>query len=95
MRGWAKIKPASAYAGVSPRTFRKWPKKGLRHARLPSGTVLIRYEAIDEFISKHEEQQNTVDRIVAELEKELKTILTYWSKWKLKLRPFLLISSSN
>ena len=72
MDGWAKIKPASAYAGVSPRTMRKWIKQDLRHARLPSGTILIKYEAIDEFISKYEKQQNDADLIVAELEKELR-----------------------
>jgi hypothetical protein len=71
MKGWAKIKQASAYAGISPRTMRTWLKQDLRHARLPSGTILISYDAIDEFISKYEEQQNAVDRIVAELEKEL------------------------
>jgi predicted site-specific integrase-resolvase len=60
-----------AYAGISPRTMRTWLKKGLRHARLPSGTILIKYEAVDEFISKYEEQQNVADLIVAELEKEL------------------------
>jgi predicted site-specific integrase-resolvase len=71
MQGWGKIKAASAYAGVSSRTMRTWIKQDLRHARLPSGTILIKYEAIDEFISKYEEQQNVAELIVAELEKEL------------------------
>jgi hypothetical protein len=71
MEGWAKIRAAAAYACVSPRTMRKWLKQDLRHARLPSGTILIKYDAVDEFISKYEEQQNVADLIVAELEKEL------------------------
>ena len=71
MEGWAKVKAAAAYACVSPRTIRRWLKQDLRHARLPSGTILISYDAVDEFISKYEEQQNAADLIVAELEKEL------------------------
>jgi hypothetical protein len=71
MEGWAKVRAAAAYACVSPRTIRKWLNEGLRHARLPSGTILIKYDAVDEFISEYEEQQNAVDRIVEQLEKEL------------------------
>lgn len=71
MKGWAKIKPSAAYAGISSRTMRKWLNEGLRHARLPSGTILIKYESIDGFISKYEKQENVADLIVSELEKEL------------------------
>lgn len=71
MNGWAKIKPASAYAGVSPRTMRTWLKQGLRHSVLPSGTVLISFDAVDEFLSSFEKQNDQFDRILDEITKEI------------------------
>jgi excisionase family DNA binding protein len=71
MDGWAKIKETSRYAGVSPRTLRKWLERGLKHARLPSGTILIRYTAVDEFLAAYEEQDNEIDRMVEEISKEV------------------------
>ena len=71
MGGWGKIKSASEYAGVSPRTLRKWLKRGLKHARLPSGTILIKYDAVDEFLDAFEACDNEVDRIVQKIEKEV------------------------
>lgn len=67
MDGWAKIKPAARYAGVGERTFRDWLKEGLRHSRLPSGTILIQYEWIDEFLDSFEVQKDEVDRITEEI----------------------------
>lgn len=71
MKGWLKIKAASAYSGVSPRTVRKWLKQGLKHSRLSSGTVIISFDAVDEFLSSFEVQNDEVERIVEELEKRL------------------------
>ena len=71
MDGWAKIRSSSQYAGVSPRTLRKWLKRGLKHSRLPSGTILIQYSAVDEFLATYEAQDNEVDRLVDTIEKEL------------------------
>jgi predicted site-specific integrase-resolvase len=71
MKGWGKIKAASAYAGVSPRTMRKWLKQGLRHSRLPSGTIIISFDAIDEFLSSFEVQNDEVDQIIEEITKEV------------------------
>ena len=68
--GWAKIKPCAGYAGVSERTFRKFPKLGLRHVRLPSGTILIKYEWIDEFLENFEVVENEVDEKVEEVCKD-------------------------
>ena len=65
--GWAKITQAAQYAGVSVRTLRKWLRMGLRHSRVPGGTVLISYKAIDEFLQKHEVQDNEIDKIVDEV----------------------------
>lgn len=71
MKGWAKIKTASAYAGISPRTMRQWLNQGLKHSRLPSGTVIISFDAIDHFLSSFEVQNDAVDQIVEEITKEV------------------------
>ena len=70
-RGYAKIKKASAYMGISERTFRELLKNGLRHIRLPSGTILVSYAAIDEYLVGFEVHKNQVDEIVNELMQEL------------------------
>jgi hypothetical protein len=70
--GWAKIKPASHYAGVSERTFRTWLKSGLPHSRLPSGTILIRYGEIDKFLEGFLVNVNETDWIVDGILKEMK-----------------------
>ena len=67
MNGWAKIKIAAAYAGVSDRTLEDWFKQGLKFVRLPSGTRLIKYEWIDEFLEKFLESENQVDKVVDEI----------------------------
>lgn len=54
MQGWGKIKAAANYAGISPRTLRDWIKSDLRHVVLPSGTILIKYNWIDEYLQKYE-----------------------------------------
>ena len=48
--GWAKIKTAAKYAGISERTMREWLKQRLRHARLPTGTILVKCTDIGEYI---------------------------------------------
>ena len=69
---WTKIKPAAQYAGVSERTFRTWLNKGLKHTRLPSGTILIKYSWIDEFLEQFINQGNEIDRVANDIIKELK-----------------------
>jgi len=56
--GWAKVKEASAYAGVKPRTFRKWFSEGLRSVRTPTGTILVKLEWIDIFLERFEINNN-------------------------------------
>ncbi len=67
--GWTKIKTGAEYAGVSERTFRDWLKQGLKHIRLPSGTILIRYSWIDEFLEKFliDNKLPNIDKIVEEI----------------------------
>jgi hypothetical protein len=57
---------------VSERTFRAWVKEGLRHARLPTGTILVKYTHIDEFLSRLVVEENEVDAIVDEMIESLK-----------------------
>jgi excisionase family DNA binding protein len=71
-RGWAKIKEAAKYAGVSVRTFRDWLKDGLRHSRLSTGTILVAYAAIDEYLERFEVKNNQVDEFVNQVVKEFR-----------------------
>jgi excisionase family DNA binding protein len=70
MSGWAKVKDAAEYAGVSPRTFRKWLKDGLKHSRLPSGTILISIKDIDTYLRQFEADHSQVDRAVSAIMRE-------------------------
>ena len=63
MDGWTNAKHGSKYAGVSEGTFRGWLKQGLEYSKLPTGSILIRYQAIDAFL----EQYAVVDRIMNEI----------------------------
>ena len=73
MIGWAKIKKAAEYAGVSERTLRAWLKEGLRHSCLPSGTILIKYAAIDEYLEGFEVKDDFVDELVDSVVSEVLT----------------------
>jgi predicted site-specific integrase-resolvase len=70
-RGYAKVKKAANYAGVSERTFRDWLKDGLRHSRLSTGTILVAYASIDNYLASFEASRNQVDNIVDEVMQEL------------------------
>jgi hypothetical protein len=71
MDGWARIKDGAKYAGVKERTFRDWLKDGLKHSRLPSGTILIKYEWLDAYLEAFAAKENQVDKIVDKTVKEL------------------------
>ena len=64
---WGKVPQSAKYAGVSPRTFRKWLKEGLRHSRLPSGTILTNRCDIDDFIRKWSRTENETENLVNEI----------------------------
>jgi hypothetical protein len=70
-RGYAKVKEAANYAGVSERSFRDWLKDGLRHSRLSTGTILVAYAAIDEYLARFEVSRNQVEAIVDDVMQEL------------------------
>ena len=71
-RGYAKVKKACIYAGVSDRTFRDWLKEGLPHFRLSTGTILIAYKDIDAWMQKFRVDESKADAIVDELMRGLK-----------------------
>lgn len=71
MQGWAKVKKAAKYSGVSERTFRDWLKAGLPHTRLPTGTILVRFDDIDNYLSKFQTSSDVIETAVNELLKEL------------------------
>jgi hypothetical protein len=69
---WCKIKKGAEYSDISERTFRDWLKDGLKHARLPSGTILIKYEWIDEFLENYSAKEDLVDKTVNEVMKDFR-----------------------
>ena len=71
-RGYAKVKQAAKYAGVSERTFRDWLKEGLPYFRLSTGTILIAYRDIDAWMQNFRVDQSKADAIVDELMRGLK-----------------------
>jgi excisionase family DNA binding protein len=70
--GWCKVKKAAAYADVSDRTLEDWLKQGLKFIRLPTGTRLIKYEWIDEYLEGYVDSGNHVDKVVDEIISEMK-----------------------
>ena len=71
-RGYAKVKSGSHYSGVSERTFRDWLKQGLPHFRLRTGTILVAYRDIDQWLEKYrvEGGQDRVNDLVEEVTRE-------------------------
>ena len=70
MNGWCKVKKATAYAGVSDRTLEDWLKQGLKFVRLPTGTRLIKFQWIDEFLEGFTETENQADIIADKIMKD-------------------------
>ncbi|UCE05173.1 MAG: hypothetical protein JSW07_16355 [bacterium] len=71
MEGWGKPKHAAKYACTSERTLRSWLKQGLKHSRLSTGAIFIKYSDIDDFLKKFEVDENEADRIVNEVCREM------------------------
>lgn len=67
MEGWAKTKQAAGYAGVSVRTFRDWLKAGLKHSRLPSGIILVKFQDVDAFLENFRREEVLVNKAVDDL----------------------------
>ena len=71
MTGWGKVKASAQYAGISERTFRDWLKRGLKYSQLPSGTILVRFSDIDQYLERFSANDDQVDRIVKDVCEEL------------------------
>jgi hypothetical protein len=67
MEGWASIKNAAKYADVSVRTMRDLLKRGLKHSRVSSGMIRIRYSDIDDFFMQYQVSENQIYKIVDEV----------------------------
>jgi len=72
MKGWVSVKDAGEYSGFSERTVRKLLKRGLKHSRLPSGTIRIRYQDIDDYLEQFQVNEDRVESIVNEILKDFK-----------------------
>lgn len=60
---YMKMRDAARYAGVCVSTLRKWMRGGLRYARLPGGTVLVRASWVDEYLANFVCEGGGRDRI--------------------------------
>ncbi len=67
--GWAKIRQAAAYAGVSTRTMRDWLRMALKYSRV-RGCFLIRYSATDDFIERYSASENEIETVVNDTRRE-------------------------
>jgi predicted site-specific integrase-resolvase len=65
LEGYTKVKKAAKYSGVSERTFRDWLDAGLKHIQLPTGRILVKYSAIDDYLSGYEViEDNNMDKLI-------------------------------
>lgn len=71
MEGWGQVRSAAKYAGVGERKFRALLKAGLRHSRLPSGLILVKFSDIDEYFARFANEPNSIDRLVDETLKDV------------------------
>ena len=69
--GYGSVRRAAQYVGVSPRTFRDWLKGGLPHFRLSTGTILVAYRDIDNWLARFRVDENRADSLVDEILEDL------------------------
>jgi hypothetical protein len=69
MNGWLKVKTAAEYSDVCDKTVRRWFSRGLPYSRMDDGTILIKKEHLDAFITGF--QESKVDEIVDSICREL------------------------
>jgi excisionase family DNA binding protein len=59
------LREAAKWAGVSPKTLKRWISKGLPRYRVGGrGKVLVRPADIDQFLTKEAVSQFDLDRVV-------------------------------
>ncbi len=70
--GFVPLVEASAWAGVSPRTLRRWFGQGLpRYQAGPRGKVLVRTTDIEGFLKRQQAPKPKLDAMVDEVLKDL------------------------
>ena len=63
--GYLPVKQAAVWAGVSPKTLKRWISGGLPHYRgSPRGKVLVRPADIDQFLTRETVPQVDLNRVV-------------------------------
>lgn len=68
---WRKVKGQAERLGLTDRTLRPHLKNGLRHIRLPSGTILIKDSWADQYLEQFEvTPDDSVDQIVKDVLKD-------------------------
>ena len=72
MEGWGRIKSIAEYIDGKPRKVSELIKQGLPFAKIPGGSILIKFSDVDEFLKKHEVKENKVDKIVDDVMGDLK-----------------------
>jgi len=65
--GWLKIKSAAEYCDMGERTVRDWIKQGLPFAKLPSGTVLIKRQWLDDYLESFMTTRNEAEKVADEI----------------------------
>lgn len=69
-KGWRKVPNAADYVDLSSRIMRDLIKKGeIRYAKLPSGTILIKMEWLDQYLESREVRQSAMDHIIEDVMK--------------------------
>ena len=72
-RGYAKEREIRRFlGGISPRTLLKLRKQGLPFTRLPSGTVLYSYDAVDAWLVRFEKTGDKVSEAADSMMADLK-----------------------
>jgi hypothetical protein len=71
MKGWCNVRKGAEYGGQSERCFREHLKNGMKHSRLPSGSILIKFHWIDEYFESFAKTKNQVDKIVDDVTADL------------------------
>ncbi|MBW2662954.1 MAG: helix-turn-helix domain-containing protein [Deltaproteobacteria bacterium] len=66
MKAWGKVKTIAERSDVSSRTVRTWLKAGLPYSKV-RGTILIKFEQLDNFLESYSVSDNEIDSIVEEV----------------------------
>lgn len=75
MTGWFKIPAAAEYMGLSPRSVRPMLKQGLKHSKLPSGTILMSIKWIDEYLESFQISENETKQPAQMIESEVDRLI--------------------